>query len=76
MTTIDSFVKRLNKLGIDVQLVSNYPWVYLDRVNGYKVLERFQAKHGFTIFFRAIRMGEVDRITDIPEIFKTIRKYL
>ena len=33
MTTIDSFVKRLDKIGIKVELVGNYPWLYLDKIN-------------------------------------------
>lgn len=76
MTTIDSFVKRLAKIGIDVQLVGNYPWVYLDKVNGKKVQGRLYGNHGFTVFFQAIRIGQKDRMTDIKLIFKKIRETL
>lgn len=76
MTSIDSFVNRLKKIGVEVQLSSNYPWLYLYRVNGKLVKEKLHSDYGFTIFFRAVRMGQVDMITDISEIFKTIRKYL
>ena len=71
MTTIASFVNRLDKIGIKVELFGNYPWVYLDTVNGNKVKERFEANHGFTVFFR----GKPDKITDISYIFEIIRKY-
>lgn len=76
MTTIESFVKRLEKIGIKVELLGNYPWVYLDKVNGKKVTDTFEAEHGFTCFFKAIRIGQPDRITNISTIFKQIRKQL
>lgn len=76
MTTINSFVQRLKKIGITVELIGNYPWVYLDKVNGKKVKNKLYANHGFTVFFRATRVGHTDRITDIPLIFKEIRKHI
>jgi hypothetical protein len=74
-TTIKSFVNRLSKIGIKVELIGNYPWVYLNKVNGKKVTERFLGNHGLTVFFKAIKPGQSDKITDIKEIFKIIRKY-
>lgn len=76
MTSIDSFFKRLRKIGIEITMSGNYPWVYLDTVNGNRVKEKLHSNHGFTIFFRAIRPGEKDKLTDISLIFKTIRKNL
>ena len=76
MTTIDSFVNRLKKIGVEVRLCGNYPWIYMDSVNGKKVLEKLDSEHYFTVFFTAMKVGHPDRITDISEIFKTIRKYL
>lgn len=76
MTTINSFVNRLKKIGITVELVGNYPWIYLDKVNGYKVFERYQGNHGFTIFFKAWRPSQEDKITNIPIVFKKIRDML
>jgi len=76
MTTISSFVMRLKKLGIEVELISNYPWLYLDKINSKKVKERYEAEHGFTVFFQPIRPNEKAEITNITEIFKLIRKYL
>ena len=75
MQKLDIFVKRLAKLNIHVCLLGNYPWIYLDRVNGKKVTERFQAEHGFTIAFTPIKPGRELQFTDIKEIFKIIRKY-
>lgn len=76
MTTIKSFVNRLKKIGITVELFGNYPWVYLDKVNGYRVRGTFLAEHGFTVFMAATRVGDVDRITDITLIFQKIRETL
>ena len=76
MTTIKSFHDRLKKIGINIEMFGNYPWVYLDRVNDIKVKGTFQAEHGFTVFFRAIRPGQRDTITDIGVVFKKIRETL
>lgn len=76
MTTIKSFHDRLKKIGITVEMFGNYPWVYLDTVNGKKVEGTFQAEHGFTVFFKAVRMGQVDQITDIKTVFDKIRETL
>jgi len=69
------FVKRLEKIGIKTTYFGNFPWLYLDTVNGKKVLEKFEANHGFTIAFLPIKSGQEMRFTDIGEIFKLIRKY-
>ena len=70
------FVDRLNKIGIEVKLSGNFPWVYLDKICGIKVKETFQANHGFTIMFLPGRNDSpVSNFTDITEIFKLIRKY-
>ena len=73
---IASFYNRLKKIGIEITMVSNYPWLYLDTINGKKVTERFQAEHGFTIMFRPIKADQEVQFTDINEIFKLIRKYV
>lgn len=80
MTTADlekikSFIFRLNRIGITVELAGNYPWIYLDKINGKRVTEKFQADHGFTIAFTPIRPGQELKFTDIKEIFELIRKY-
>lgn len=72
MTTITSFINRLAKIGIHIELWSNYPWVYMEKVNSRQVKGNFQGNHGFTVFFR----GKPDVITDIPIIFNKIRETL
>jgi hypothetical protein len=70
---INSFVRRLKKIGVDVQLVGNYPWVYLDSVNGRKVQEKFYANHGFTAF--VVKSNKVVW-SDRRKVFKKIREML
>lgn len=73
---VASFVNRLKKIGIEVKLLGNYPWVYLDSVNGKKVRDKYAGNHGFTVFFMAIRAGQLTTITDTTVIFNQIRKML
>jgi hypothetical protein len=66
----------LRKIGVNIELTANYPWIYLDKVNGIPIRSRFLGNHGFTVFFKAIRPNQPDRITNISFIFKKIRDVL
>ena len=73
---INVFIDRLKKIGIEVKLVGNYPWVYIDEICGTKVKEKFQGNWGFTLIFLPPRTDSPpSEFTDIKEIFKLIRKY-
>jgi hypothetical protein len=72
---IEIFRERLLKIGIEIQMVGNFPWVYLEKVNGKLVTERFLGNHGFTIGFMPVRTDREFSFTDITEIFKILRKY-
>jgi hypothetical protein len=73
---IKVFVERLKKIGIDVKLSGNFPWIYLDEINGVRVTETFCANHGFTVMFLPGRNDSPpSEFTDIKEIFKLIREY-
>lgn len=76
MTTIPSFINRLAKIGIVVELTGNFPWVYLYKVNGEIVKELYLGNHGFTVFWKATKKGQKDELTDIPIIFNKIREML
>jgi hypothetical protein len=66
----------MKKIGIEIKLGANIPWVYLEYINGVRVMERFEANHGFTIMFLPSRTDNPpSEFTDIAEIFKLIRKY-
>ena len=70
------FIQRLKKIGIEVKLSGNFPWIYLNEICGKRVTETFQANHGFTVMFLPGRTDSpVSDFTDIKEIFKLIRKY-
>jgi hypothetical protein len=74
---ITRFVERLKKIGIDVKLTGNFPWVYIDEICGIRVTESFAANHGFTLIFLPGRNDSpISEFTDIEEIFKLIRKYV
>ena len=73
---IKVFVERLKKIGIDVKLSGNFPWVYIDEICGKRVTEKFDGNHGFTIIFLPVRNDSPpSEFTNIKEIFKLIRKY-
>jgi uncharacterized membrane protein len=70
------FVDRMQKININIKLVGNYPWIYIDEINGKRVTEKFEGNHGFTIAFLPVRADRELEFTDISEIFKLIRKYI
>lgn len=73
---IGVFVERLKKIGIEVKLTGNYPWVYIDEICGKRVTEKFEGNHGFTLIFLPGRNDSPPSdFTDIRETFKLIRKY-
>jgi len=75
MNEIETLINRLNKIGIKIEVKANYPWIYLDKINGVKVTETFMANHGFTVAWLPIRTDEEVSLSDVTEIFKLIRKY-
>jgi hypothetical protein len=73
---ITRFVERLKKIGSEVKLQGNSPWVYIDEICGIKVKEKLYGNHGFTLIFLPGRIDSPpSEFTDIKEIFKLIRKY-
>jgi hypothetical protein len=74
---INRLVPRLKKIGIEVKLAGNVPWIYLEYVNGNRVKKEdyYLGNHGFTIAFYPIKPGQVMELTDIGKVFKIIRKY-
>lgn len=73
---IDVFVQRLHRIGIDITLLGNVPWIYIHTINGKVVTERYMGSHGFTIAFYPIRKDQELQFTDIGKIFELIRKYV
>lgn len=77
MNVLDILINRLNKIGIEIVLAGNYPWIYLETVNGNRIKEEdfFYGNHGFTIAFLPTKLGKKMEITDIKKTFEVIRKY-
>ena len=69
------FKNRLSKIGIEIKLVSNYPWIYLVEVNGNVVEEKRESEHNFTIGFLPIKKDMGISFLDWSETFDVIRKY-
>lgn len=69
------FVERMKRIGIDIKLAGNYPWIYINSINDKRVIEKFLGNHGFTIAFMPIKKDKELEFTDIKEIFNLIRKY-
>ena len=77
LAKLDIFRKRMKKMGIDIELMGNYPWIYIRSVNG-NIIQRedyFEGDHGFTVGFLPVRIDQEFHFTDISRIFKLIRKY-
>lgn len=73
------FIERMQKLGIEVKLSGNYPWIYIDEINGKRVKEEdyYLGNHGFTIAF-SFSKSKSDKqmdFTDINRVIQLIRKY-
>jgi hypothetical protein len=79
MSEIEVFVNRLKKIGIEIELVGNIPWIYLERVNGNKIMieDWINANHGYCVAWSGVRLGSEPHLNwpDIKHTFKIIRKY-
>lgn len=73
---LKTFINRLKKININVELVSNYPWVYIYKINGNLIKEKFLSDYGFTVAYLPIKKDQNIRFNNISEIFKLIRKYV
>lgn len=65
----------MQKIRIDVNLISKYPWIYIQSINGNIIPEKFNGNHGFTIALLSLQPNKMLMITDTNELFKLIRKY-
>jgi len=83
MSDLNIFIGRLKKIGINLELIGNYPWVYLNKINGKNVKETFQSDYGFVLCYQSIVVVDPNNginsnvnFSDLTEIFNTIRKYM
>jgi hypothetical protein len=77
MNELEIFTNRMKRIGIELDFISNIPWIYLHKVNGNRVLsEDYNANYGYTIAWYPVRIGEkVHLDSDLKRTFKIIRKY-
>lgn len=77
MTELDRLIPRLKNIGIEIELAGNYPWIYLEKVNGNKIRKEdyYFANHGFTIAFLPIQKDKKLEILNLKKTFEIIRKY-
>ena len=81
MTNPESFMldllgrahRRLLKINIDITLSVNYPWVYLDTVNGKKVKVKKNANHGYCVAIVSMSKHHRGSVF-IRDMFEQIRK--
>jgi hypothetical protein len=79
MNEVVKFRERLKKIGIEIELEGNVPWIYLKSVNGNKVEREdwINANHGHCIAWYPKTHQDDFRLNwhDIKLTFKLIRKY-
>jgi hypothetical protein len=71
------FIDRMKKLDIEVKLTGNFPWIYVDSVNGNRIKKEdyFLGNHGFTLAFYPIKTDQKLEFTDISKLIDLVRKY-
>lgn len=74
MNQLETLIKRLNKLNINLTFAVSYPWIYLTKVNNNVVREKYHSEHSFVIGYYSQKEKEIE-LNDLSDIFKTIRKY-
>jgi hypothetical protein len=74
---LSTLVERMRRIGIEIELMENYPWIYLLKVNGNHIREEdFTANHGFNIAWYGIRNDDkIKFAADTKTIIALIRKY-
>jgi hypothetical protein len=79
MDQLKPLIDRLAKIGIEIKVSGNIPWIYLVSVNGNKIQpEDFaNANHGYTIAWISVHKDRpgVKLDEDLKETFRIIRKY-
>lgn len=67
-------VRRLNKIGVTVELAANYPWIYMTKVDSRPVQEKHLSEHKFTLALLPPTPNAPIVISDIGLTFRIIRK--
>ena len=76
MEKLDIFIRRLKKIGINIECIINIPFLYLHKINGQVVKEKYISDYGFMLGIFPLTITEPDievYITD--RTFEIIREY-
>lgn len=76
MEKLISFIRKMDKIGIKLTFSSNYPWVYLDTINGKKVKETYHSEHGYLIGYSPIKVNQHFEFDDLHNLIELIRIYI
>ena len=73
---VSRLVQRLEKLNINIELMGNFPWVYIIKINNTPVTKVYYSEHNFTIILLEIRNNQkTNEFINIRKMFNLIRKY-
>lgn len=75
MNELNVFIDRMNRIGIQVELGANYPWIYLEKINGKRVIEKQHSEHGWTIALLSIKKEDRIKFVNLKETLKLIKNY-
>lgn len=67
---LERVTTRLANIGIEIELIGNVPWVYLNSVNGIPVTERKNARHGYCVDY----MTDKRHLNFRKDLFSKIRE--
>ena len=70
------FKNAMESIGVDIEMAQNYPWIYITKINGINVTEKFRSEYGFTIAFRSIKNDSEITFTNKKKLFELISKYV
>jgi hypothetical protein len=75
MKELEKLHKRLEKLNIKFACWTNYPWVYIYRINEHVVSEKYGSEHGFVIGYLNPHVQKFE-FNNTSELFRLIRNYI
>ena len=73
---VNNLHRRLRNIGIEIELTANFPFIYLYKVNGKLVTEKFDSEHGFVIMLLPISTGTKPRLNDSKIFFEKVRSMI
>lgn len=66
--------RRLDKIGIDIDLNGNYPHIYLTHIHNHRVKEKRMSEHGWVIGYMPTGNKPME-LVGVSDLFDLLRKY-